>query len=163
MTRYLKIAACVACVAVAAIVVTVLSLAGRSSPLHAEVGSAVPASAIGRLTTAARNFATEYHDTKPTSIVAVTAPLAEAINQGKGPGDAGGGEPAYMKAPVYLIVMTGKFRANIPVPQGDAPPIGSYLWITLNPDTFQVEYSGLSPRAPAGRLSRFGPETILGK
>jgi hypothetical protein len=92
-----------------------VTLAALSPAAGATAGSAIPASAITRLTSTALAVARQNGDAGPLSAAAVTTTHAKAPREAT-PGDTvpqGGGQT------VYLVVMKGRFTANFPVPADD--------------------------------------------
>lgn len=145
----------VAAGAALAVLLTVPRSAGSAA-----ARSAIPSSAISRLTATALKIARFNGDKAPTSIEAVETTRARALRTAT-PGDT---VPQGAQRQVYLVVMTGKFTAyGASPPAGAALPTGSYLSVTLDPRTFRGMDFGLSDHAPPVSLASLGPVTMLTK
>jgi hypothetical protein len=155
MTGRFRIAAGVLAAATAvAVSVIFAALPSSATPL---AGSAIPAPAIGRLTSTARAIAKGSGDSTPTSVLAVITTHAKALTAAT-PGDT---VPQGANQPVYLVVMKGRFAAHVPVPPGVHVPTVTYLSLVFNAATFRVTDMGLGWHAPPVSLRNFGPVTKL--
>jgi len=145
---------------IAVVAVTALTaLAVLPSSAGAAPGTAIPASAIPALRTHMLKLARYSHDAHPASIRAVFTTQAKALRAAT-PGEL---IPGSAHRSVYLVVMTGQFKVNAPVPPGSPLPTGRYLAVTINPSTFAVMDLSVGDHRPAMALRSFGPVSDLTK
>jgi hypothetical protein len=138
-------------------IATALVATGCGTAAHA-AGSAIPTSAIGRLTTIASGAARVNGDTTPAWVTVVVTTRAKALTSAT-PGDHVPGS-AHVK--VYLITMHGKFVANgASRPPGAKAPTGRYLSLVIDARTFRGLDSGISQQPPPVRPGSLGPLTHL--
>jgi hypothetical protein len=136
------------------------ALATLSSGASVTAGSAIPASAIPALRTHMLRLARYSGDAHPASIRAVFTTQAKALRTAT-PGDL---IPGSARRPVYLVVMTGKFKyVEASVPHGARIPAGRYLAVTINPSTFRVMDLGIGNHRPPVPLRSYGPVSDLTK
>jgi hypothetical protein len=117
----------------------------------------IPASAIPALRTNMLRLAQHSGDARPASIRAVFTTQDKALRTAT-PGDT---VPGSASRAVYLVVMTGNFKVDAPVPYGARLPTGRYLIVTINPSTFQVMDLGVGNRRPAVSLRTYGQVSDL--
>jgi hypothetical protein len=146
--RRRRTAACAAAAGVAVAAVSALT----TLPSASAASSGIPASAAQRLSAMALRLARHSGDANPASIRAVATTRARALRAAT-PGDT---VPGSARQPAYLVVMTGKFKVDAPVPPGARLPAGRYLAVTVNPSTFRVMDLGLGNRKPPVPLRSYG-------
>jgi len=149
-----RLAAALACALAMASGLATAGCAGSA----ARASSQVPASAVSRLTGIGGRAAAVNGDTAPSWMTAVLTTRARALASAT-PGDfvSGAGD-----APVFLVTMRGHFLATAASrPPGAAAPVGRYLSIVVDAQTFQVLDSGLSPSPPPVSPASLGPVTYL--
>lgn len=134
-------------------------------------GPELSVGAIGQL---AARYAAEAGDPNPTGLTAARGTFAgaQAVLDPGSPmlaRPAGAKLPdgstvppsaatsAWLASPAYLVVMRGRFTANLPVPRGRALPGGAVYALIIDAHTGFAEARYLGPRAPDPRA--LGPVT----
>jgi hypothetical protein len=126
--------------------------------VHAASGTAVPRSAIGRLTAIAHRAAAINGDPRPVWITAVETTHAKALTSAT-PGDY---DPGSGRITVFLITMRGRFIAReASVPPGAKAPAGRYLSLVIDAKTFRGLDFGLGRKPPPVPPASLGPVTYL--
>lgn len=154
--RHHKLAVGLAAAAIVASVSAVL--ASQPSTASVRADAPVPASALKPLTATALRMAGLERGRSLTSVQAVTATRAQAL-QVATPGDRVPGAADS----VYLVVMKGTFRPDVP-----APPHARlsglhwrYLSIVVDPATMRVTDIGIGASAPRTAIRSLGPVANL--
>jgi len=154
--RHHKLAAGLTAAAIVASASAVL--ASQPSTASVRVDAPVPTSALRPLAATALRMARLERGNALTSVLAVTATRAQALLAAT-PGDRVHGAAA----PVYLVVMKGTFKPDVPAPPG-ARISGlhwRYLSIVVNPVTLRVTDMGIGAHAPRVAISSLGPVANL--
>ena len=132
---------------------------------HGASAAPIPDDVVVRLTEVAARVAARHADPKPTSAAAVATTRNKALEvlAGYGPQTIPG---EFGIAPVYAVVMTGRFTSpRTRPPRRDRliprPITGSRLLIVVEAATLELLDVGVRNWDPGAALSRLGPVTRL--